>query len=237
MPGSKRSSEIAETEQLTAAVRELAQQVEVLRNALDEIRSVFAWAVRNDKLRCPGPSAAYAHPPASATIELDEQQLEAMTKNVTESIQDLAGDLEGAVRDGLKEEFANFRDSVDQFSLDVQFAARRIHEKPAAELSDLRETLQGEIVDLRGSLEQFMIEIYDAIGVAVPVAIAEPAAPTPNQELEAEEQPEPKTDECSTDLQWLSRKAFTASAAVAHAAQSERQEHPPSQPDRQRSFF
>lgn len=42
-----------ETEQLTAAVNRLADELGVLRQVLDEFRAVFAWAVRNDKL---GPS-------------------------------------------------------------------------------------------------------------------------------------------------------------------------------------
>ena len=142
MPGARKPSDGHDTEHLVAAVRELTEQIEVFRNAIDELRGQFVWAVRNDKLRCHEPPAADAQPPAIPTIELDEHQLEAMTKAVTESVQDLAGDVEGAVRDGLKEQFANFKDTVDQFSLDVQFAARKIHEKPAAELSDLRETLQ-----------------------------------------------------------------------------------------------
>ena len=51
----------------------------------------------------------------------------------------------------------------DQFSIDAQWAARKIREKPTEELTELRETLQGEIVDLRGSVEQFMTEIHDAV--------------------------------------------------------------------------
>ena len=39
------SDDIAE---LTSAVRELAEQVEVLRNVLDEMRDQLSWALRND---------------------------------------------------------------------------------------------------------------------------------------------------------------------------------------------
>lgn len=54
-------------------------------------------------------------------------------------------------------------DSLDQFSIDATWAARRIREKPTEELTELRETLQGEIVDLRGSVEQFMSEMQDVV--------------------------------------------------------------------------
>jgi hypothetical protein len=36
--------------QLADQVKELSGQVEVLRNAIDEIREEFAWAIRNDKI-------------------------------------------------------------------------------------------------------------------------------------------------------------------------------------------
>jgi uncharacterized protein (UPF0305 family) len=222
MPRSSKPTEARDDQpdQLAAAVQQLADQVGLLTTVLDEFRSDFRWAVRNDKLRCLDPPAADAQPPATPTIELDEHQLEAMTKAVTESVQDLAGDVEGVVRDGLKKEFADFRDSVDQFSLDVQFAARKIHEKPAAELSDLRETLQGEIVDLRGSVEQFMMEMHDAV-----------------RQIRGETQePAPQTNDDNEDLHSIARKSFSASSTVAHIAQS-KPEAPAPDGERQRPLF
>jgi hypothetical protein len=50
-----------------------------------------------------------------------------------------------------REETRELKDAMDQLSLDAQFAARRIREKPSEELNDLRETLQGEIVDRSSS--------------------------------------------------------------------------------------
>ena len=158
--------------------------------------------------------------------------------------------MEEAVREGLKAEFADFRDSVDQFSIDVLHAARKIHDKPTQELADVRETLQGEIVDLRGSVEQFMTEMYDAVGQLhelvkpvleklcceppQPADLHDPAEP----ELAAQQEPDSTTlqasDQDSIDLQWIARKACTGSAAVAHAAQSSA---PTSKEERQRSLF
>ena len=80
-----------------------------------------------------------------------------------DSLSDVAGDLEEVVRDQLKQELAEFRDSLDQLSTDITWAARKVHEKPTEELNELRDTLQGEIVDLRGSVEQFMTEMHDAV--------------------------------------------------------------------------
>lgn len=42
---------------------------------------------------------------------------------VQDSLRDLADDLEAVVRDQLKQELSGFRDSLDQFSLDIQWAA------------------------------------------------------------------------------------------------------------------
>lgn len=46
------ASEIAE---LRRAIERLADEVRVLRDAVDEARDEFTWAARNDKLRCPLP--------------------------------------------------------------------------------------------------------------------------------------------------------------------------------------
>ena len=56
-----------------------------------------------------------------------------------------------------------FHDSLNQFSIDATWAARKIREKPTEELNELRDTLQGELVDLRGSVEQFMTDMHNAV--------------------------------------------------------------------------
>ena len=193
--------------------------------------------------------------------EQDDGQPERIAAAIHDGLSDVASDLEEVVREGLKAEFADFRDSVDQFSIDVQHAARKIHEHPVQELADVRETLQGEIVDLRGSVEQFMMEMHDAVGqlheVVKPVLEKlcceppqlvdshDPEEIAAERELAADEQPEHTTtnvqpsdqdspDQSSIDLEWIARKAFTGSAAVAHAAQSSTAT---SKEERQRSLF
>jgi chromosome segregation ATPase len=140
-------------EQLTAAVRGLTERIEVLQNAIDELRSAIRWGLQNDKFRSP-------ENPTVEPAEIDHEQIDA---TVREACSEMSGEVSDAVREGLREEMREFRDSLDQFSIDAQWAARKIREKPTEELNELRETLQGEIVDLRGSVEQFMTEMHDAV--------------------------------------------------------------------------
>ena len=57
--------------QLTEQVKELSGQVELLRNAIDEIREEFAWAIRNDKIGARMPD----HSPSMMPTTLSENSL------------------------------------------------------------------------------------------------------------------------------------------------------------------
>ena len=142
-----------QSEQLAEAVSCLADEVKVLREAIDELRSAIRWGLQNDKFRSP-------ENPTIEPVEIDHEQIDA---TVRDACSELSGEVSDAVRESLKEEMREMRDSLDQFSIDAQWAARKIREKPTEELTELRETLQGEIVDLRGSVEQFMTEMQDAV--------------------------------------------------------------------------
>ena len=262
MAKSKHPPDVPETGDpgLTDAVDRLSDELHVLRDAIDEFREIFTYAVRSNRLRA-GDHEQGTPESGVSTDQLetprDDEQHERIAAAIQNGLSDVAGDVEQAVRDGLKAEFADFRDSVDQFSIDVQHAARKIHEHPVQELADVRETLQGEIVDLRGSVEQFMIEMHDAVGelhALVKPALEKLRCEPPQlddshgpeqiaaqRELAMEqEQKKPDSttlqasDQDSIDLQWIARKAFTGSAAVAHAAQSSA---PPSKDERQHSLF
>ena len=204
----------------------------MLREAVDELRSHFVWAVRNDKLRSVTQTPAESSQRAVLRqLQLDDDQAQAIAASLKETVQDLAGDVAETVRDELRQETAQLRDDLDQFSIDAQWTARKIREKPAEEIESLRETLQGEISDMRGSLEQFMCDVRDAL--------MQNREPSPNQpplccerpqlvieahdpeEIAAEQELRPE------EAEWISRKAFTGSAAVAHFAQSQREERPP----------
>ena len=115
---------------LATAVEDLAEHVQLLREAVDELRSAIRWGLQNERF--------------APTDELCDQ-------------------VSAAARETIKEESAGMRDAMDQLAIDAQFAARKIREKPSGEWDALRETLQGEIVDLRGSVEQFMAETHDAV--------------------------------------------------------------------------
>ena len=153
MSGSKKPSDGEQTEQLVEAVRALTEHIEVLRNAIDEFRSAVRWGLQNDRFRSP-------ENPVTEPVEIDHEGIHA---TVRDACSEISGEVSDAVRDGLKEEMREMRDSLDQFSIDAQWAARKIREKPTEELTELRETLQGEIVDLRGSVEQFITEMHDAV--------------------------------------------------------------------------
>jgi chromosome segregation ATPase len=139
--------------QLATAVELLTEHVQVLREAIDELRSAIRWGLQNDKFRSP-------ENPTVEPAEIDHEQLDA---TVREACSEMSGEVSDAVREGLREEMRELRDSLDQFSTDATWAARKIREKPTEELNELRETLQGEIVELRGSVEQFMSEMHDAV--------------------------------------------------------------------------
>ena len=64
-----------QTERLITAVHDLADQIEVLRDVLDEIRVDFRHAIFTDKLRCP---SASSEQPAESTPEPDDDDREAI---------------------------------------------------------------------------------------------------------------------------------------------------------------
>ena len=151
--GSRKRPAEAQESQLVSAVHELTEQIEVLRNAIDELRSSIRWGLQNDKFRSPDN-------PIIEPVEIDHEQIHA---TVRDACAEVSGEVSDAVREGLRDEVRELRDSLDQFSIDATWAARKIREKPSEELTELRETLQGEMVDLRGSVEQFMTEMHDAV--------------------------------------------------------------------------
>ena len=117
MSKSKRPTEADDTEPkpLADAIENLAQEVSVLRLAVDELRSSIRWGLQNDKFRSPEPLVT--HPPE---VPIDE------------IVEGVAEQLAGVVEEAIKAETADFRDAVDQFSIDVQFAVRKIGEHVAA---------------------------------------------------------------------------------------------------------
>lgn len=130
MTRTKRADAPAEDqgEQLAAAVDRLADEVGVLRQAVDEFREIFRWAVHNGKLCNAEPPQDLTRPQevsVTPQLELDEEQFEALAETVQQSLSDVGEDLEGAVRDQLKHELSEFRDSLDQFSLDLQWIVRQ----------------------------------------------------------------------------------------------------------------
>ncbi len=143
----------SKVEQLGDAVRHLADHVQVLGNALDDLTSAIRWGLQNDKFRSP----------ENPTIELAEIDHEQIDATIRDACSEVGGEVSDAVREGLREEMREFQDSLNQFSIDATWAARKIREKPTEELNELRETLQGELVDLRGSVEQFMTDMHDAV--------------------------------------------------------------------------
>lgn len=117
-----------EGEQLAAAVNRLADEVGVLRQVLDEVRESFRWAVHNGKL-CgadrPPDSTHSPEFPVTPQLELGEEQFEAIAETVQQSLSDVGDDIEAAVREALKHELSEFRASLDQFSLDLQWIVRQ----------------------------------------------------------------------------------------------------------------
>ena len=139
--------------ELVDAIIGLTEHVQVLREAIDELRSSIRWGLQNDRFRSP-------ENPTIEPIEIDHEEIHA---TIRDACSEVSGDVSDAVREGLREEMRELRHSMHQFSIDATWAARKIREKPSEELNELRETLQGEIVDLRGSVEQFMTEMHDAV--------------------------------------------------------------------------
>ncbi len=139
--------------ELLDAIIGLTEHVQVLREAIDELRSALKWGLQNDKFRSP-------ENPTIEPVEIDHEQIDATFRD---ACSEMSGEVSDAVREGLREELKELHDSLDQFSTDATWAARKIREKPTEELNELRETLQGEIVELRGSVEQFMSEMHDAV--------------------------------------------------------------------------
>jgi uncharacterized protein YoxC len=143
MSGPKAPQSSEQDGKLAEAVNNLTEHIQVLRESIDEWRELMRWGLQNDKFR--GADAEEVH------------------EVVAEALSDATDCIHDAVKEAVNEQTADFKDAVDQFSLDVQHVARKITDKPSEDLNELRETLQGEIVDLRGSVEQFMTEMHDAV--------------------------------------------------------------------------
>jgi len=143
----------SKVEQLSDAIRQLTDHVQVLGNSVDEFKDSIRWGLQNDKFRSP-------ENPIIDTVEIDHEQIKG---TIRDACSEVSGQVSDAVREGLREEMKELHDSLNQFSIDATWAARKIREKPTEELNELRETMQGELVDLRGSVEQFMTEMQDAV--------------------------------------------------------------------------
>jgi hypothetical protein len=118
-----------QTNPLAAAVDRLTDEVSVLRHALDEFREIFTWAVRSDRLRSGHHEADGPDSDISADhseTEQNDEQHDNIVAAVQDGLNDVCADLEEAVRDQLKQELAGFRDSLDQFSIDITWAVRQI---------------------------------------------------------------------------------------------------------------
>jgi hypothetical protein len=59
-------------------------------------------------------------------LQLDDDYAEAIAEIVQESLRDAGDELAEAVRDQLRQELTTFRDTVDQFSIDIQWAVRQV---------------------------------------------------------------------------------------------------------------
>jgi hypothetical protein len=59
----------SQLDRLIDAVETVAEQLQVLREVIDEIREEFQWAIRNDRLRCPGQVVHVTSMPADPCAE------------------------------------------------------------------------------------------------------------------------------------------------------------------------
>src|SRR5437870_4936595 len=108
-------------EQLAMAVNHLSEHVQVLREAIDELRSALRWGLQNDKFRRPEDSTI-------EPVEIDHEQIRA---TVRDACSEVGGEVSDEVREGLREEMREMRNCLDQFSIDATWAARKIREKPS----------------------------------------------------------------------------------------------------------
>jgi len=112
----------ADESQLAGAIENLTQVVRVLREAIDEWRSVIRWGLQNGKFQSDREPAVQV--PVVDTAKIREA--------VTEAVEEVGNGLEDILSETLRKEFGDFKDCVDQFSIDVQFAVRKIGEHVAA---------------------------------------------------------------------------------------------------------
>jgi HAMP domain-containing protein len=132
-----------QSDQLANAVNRLADEIHVLREAIDQLRSQVWHGILNNKFRCEAQTPSDSpEPVVPRHIELDDDHAEAIVEAVKDGVQDMAADVAETVRDELKQELGQLKDEMDKFSIDAQWAARKIREKPADEIESLSETFR-----------------------------------------------------------------------------------------------
>ena len=104
--------------ELVDAIIGLTMHVQVLREAIDELRSSIRWGLQNDKFRSP-------ENPTIEPVEIDHEEIHA---TVRDACTEVSSDVSDAVRESLKEEMREMRDSLDQFSIDATWAVRQIRQ-------------------------------------------------------------------------------------------------------------
>jgi hypothetical protein len=121
MTKTKRPCEAADTDanQLADAIGNLTDHVSVLREAIDELRSSIQWGLQNGGFKSEG----------EPRLVVDTEEIK---EAVVESLSEVGDELSQIVSESMKEPVTDFKDTVDQFSLDIQFAVRRIGEHIAA---------------------------------------------------------------------------------------------------------
>ena len=124
MTKAKRLSEAADTDgsQLADAIGNLTEEIRVLREAIDEFRSSIRWGLQNNKFKSDDDSSIQ-----NSAVDTDE-----IRAAVSEAVEEAGNSLREIVSETLRGEFDDFKDCVDQFSIDVQFAVRKIGEHVAA---------------------------------------------------------------------------------------------------------
>ena len=90
--------------ELVDAIIGLTEHVQVLREAIDELRSSIRWGLQNDRFRSP-------ENPTIEPIEIDHEEIHA---TVRDACSEASGDVSDAVREGLREEIRELRDSMDE---------------------------------------------------------------------------------------------------------------------------